>query len=295
MAQKRYLDKKISTSEKVADLPIIGQLIYTWALPWADDFGLLQASARTIKAQIIPMVDVLLSDVEEAIEKMIDLGLFIEVRIADKNFWKIVHFEENQKFRTDINPWVIFPFNYSHSPTENWRNCEQIVSKAIQNISNSVTSRDESVTSRNFPRSKIREDKINIYNTGISDKKADALTEPDDKQKNGMQKLKSLLEEKGIRPSTNGDIKTPPNGIHTQWQDKAFRYAKGLHIELDPKTKPRWLKVFKEADAGKNKVNLEKAYTYLVDYPKELNPQEKVKYFFYIFENGLKENFNLPA
>lgn len=86
---------------------------------------------------------------------------------------------------------------------------------------------------------------------------------------------------------------TPTNGITKQWQDKAFRYAEKLHITLTEDLKGRWLKVFKQADLGRKNKNLEQAFSYLVDYPNALTNQEKIKYFFYIYENGLKENFDI--
>ena len=54
MAQKLMIDKKISVSEQVANLPIEAQLLFTWMIPHADDVGLLPYSARTIKALVIP-------------------------------------------------------------------------------------------------------------------------------------------------------------------------------------------------------------------------------------------------
>ncbi|MCL4387214.1 DUF4373 domain-containing protein [Patescibacteria group bacterium] len=83
------------------------------------------------------------------------------------------------------------------------------------------------------------------------------------------------------------------NGITKQWQDKAFRYADMLHISLTDQLKPRWLKVFKQADLGRKTSNLEQAYSYLIDYPNTLTNEEKVKYFFYIYENGLQKDFNI--
>lgn len=85
------------------------------------------------------------------------------------------------------------------------------------------------------------------------------------------------------------------NGITTQWQDKAFRYADKLNIELLDTIKARWLKVFKQANLGRKTSNLEKAFSYLVDYPKALSNEEKIKYFFYIYENGLRENFDIRS
>lgn len=77
--------------------------------------------------------------------------------------------------------------------------------------------------------------------------------------------------------------------VSTSWQDKALRYAKGLKIDLDALDKgikSRYFKVFKSADAGRNRKNLEIAYSYLADFTRPLTPIAKVKYLFWIYENG---------
>lgn len=97
----------------------------------------------------------------------------------------------------------------------------------------------------------------------------------------------SILKEKYNFPSPK------TNGISHAWQDKAFRYAESLHIDLTDNTKLRWLKVFKQATDGRKSKNLESAFSYLCDYPKKLSSDEKIKYFFYIYENGLQKNFDI--
>jgi hypothetical protein len=88
------------------------------------------------------------------------------------------------------------------------------------------------------------------------------------------------------------DVATTGTGITKSWQDKGFRYADALHINLTPDVKGRWLKVFKQAYEGRNTGNLERAYSYLVDYQGNLTDEEKLNFFFHIYENGLKERSN---
>lgn len=76
-------------------------------------------------------------------------------------------------------------------------------------------------------------------------------------------------------------------GIHTPWQEKAFRCADKLGITLTPKEKGRWLKMFKQASLGRKTANLEAAYRYLSDYPKKMSNEQKMLFFFKIYENGL--------
>lgn len=77
--------------------------------------------------------------------------------------------------------------------------------------------------------------------------------------------------------------------IRYQWQDKAIRYAEKLHIQLDDKNIARWMRIFKQAEQGRKPKNIEKAYGYLIDYPKPLSNEAKMRMFFFIYENGLKK------
>lgn len=100
-------------------------------------------------------------------------------------------------------------------------------------------------------------------------------------KKSQLNSLRSILEEKY------------KHGISKEWQDKAFRWADKLGIKLENEdiTK-RWMKAFRQASEGRKSANLEKAYSYLYDYDGNLNNHEKINYFFFIYENGLKENFS---
>lgn len=88
------------------------------------------------------------------------------------------------------------------------------------------------------------------------------------------------------------------SGIHTEWQEKAFRYASQLGIDLEVtddkgrSIKPRWLKVFKDAQNGIRFINLERATSYLIDYKKPLSSQEKIKLFFWVYANNKKMEGN---
>lgn len=101
-------------------------------------------------------------------------------------------------------------------------------------------------------------------------------------KKSTLKSLKAIFEEK-----------YKLNGISKEWQDKSFRYAEKLGIKLEGGLTPRWMKVFRQAAEGRKSANLEKAYSYLYDYDGNLNNEEKVNYFFFIYENGLQENFNV--
>lgn len=83
------------------------------------------------------------------------------------------------------------------------------------------------------------------------------------------------------------DMNKKKSGIHTQWQDDAFRFAEQLGIKLDDVSlKGRWLKFFKMSYEKKMSNKIKTTYSNLVDYiPFQAikTAEGKVKYFFAVF------------
>jgi len=75
--------------------------------------------------------------------------------------------------------------------------------------------------------------------------------------------------------------------IKYAWQDKAQRYADDLGLKFTGSLDKRLFKMFKEAANGKNSRNIESAYSYVKDHPRLTTSEEKIKMFFWIFNNGL--------
>ena len=100
------IDKKISVSEQVADLPIEAQLIFTWSIPHADDLGLLPKSPRTLRAMVIPLMD----DIDntkfvDLLDKIITAGLYEIYVHTDQSEWlRITKFFQHQTLKRDRKP-----------------------------------------------------------------------------------------------------------------------------------------------------------------------------------------------
>jgi hypothetical protein len=206
MAQRRLIDRKIITSERVNDLGLLGALLYTWSIVVADDFGVLQGSPRTIKAQIMPMQDVLVKEVEDVIKKLLALKLWVEFKYEEKNYYKIVGFDLNQKFRRDMQPYTILPIEMDKGQNKetyakNWEFCTQIVKDSIKTCYNTVTTSSDIVTTSSV---KISKDKISKDNNNIildSEKNLDKKTVLADKQ---QESSKEKIEKKPTCPLLNG-------------------------------------------------------------------------------------------
>ena len=105
MAQKRMIDKKISVSEQVADLPVEAQLIFTWSIPHSDDLGLLPRSPRTLKAMVVPMWDMNVETFGNHVEDIVKQGLLQEYHHTDgTKYLRVVKFTQHQTLKKDRKP-----------------------------------------------------------------------------------------------------------------------------------------------------------------------------------------------
>jgi len=135
------------------------------------------------------------------------------------------------------------------------------------------------------------------------DYSSDTVTLPPNRiEKKGIEKNRiesgAALPEKNTPGNLGDALKAkynfqPPQkqttGITKEWQEKAFRYAKDLGIELSEEDKGRWLHIFKQAAEGRKPLNLESAYSYCKDHSNwfEMPNEGRMNLFFKIYENGL--------
>jgi hypothetical protein len=127
MAQKRMLDKKISISEQVSNLPLEAQIIFTWSIPHADDLGLLPISNKTLKAMIIPMMNISQETFDLQIGEILKQKLWIEYEKGDQKFYRLPRFINHQTLKMDRQPQtylkgIILDGNYKRS----WKNAEKL-------------------------------------------------------------------------------------------------------------------------------------------------------------------------
>jgi len=103
MAQRRMLSRRISHSKKVNRLPLKAQLVWTWTIPYLDDFGCYTGDSEDIKTEVFPKnKKISQNDIEQALEKMAESGLIVWYRIGDSQLvQQYQNFDTFQTFKTD--------------------------------------------------------------------------------------------------------------------------------------------------------------------------------------------------
>lgn len=157
------IGKVIVSSEKVDNLPIEAQLLYTWMIPFADDFGFLPGTAKTIKANIFPMKDITVEQVGSILELIWNQHLISLVPQNGKQFYHINDFEKHQNLKRDRQPQTILDFKNEEKPKDSWNKAEKMVSTLLGTITEPQQNQIGTHLEPEVNLSKVNLNKINIY------------------------------------------------------------------------------------------------------------------------------------
>lgn len=87
MSRHRAISTDISTDTQVAALAEHGPLpllLYTWAIPHADDWGRMTGDPRQVTLLVCPGLEVTAKDVEQALSLIAEVGLWLRYDVAGK-------------------------------------------------------------------------------------------------------------------------------------------------------------------------------------------------------------------
>ena len=115
MSRKRSISTDMSTDPKLAELAEHGHLpllLYTWAIPHADDYGRMTGDARQFKLLVCPALNVSKNEVFEALQQIADVGLW---HLSEVDGRWIIAFPEDSwyKHQPDLvqrhrrRPWML--------------------------------------------------------------------------------------------------------------------------------------------------------------------------------------------
>lgn len=121
------LDKKISVSEQVSNMPVEAQLLFTWAIPHADDVGFLPRSHKTLKAMVLPMMNLTPEEFDRLVVCIVEQELWKEVKYGSDKFYHMSKFREHQTLKKDRQPQTLLQMTFHKDPKESWTALEDIL------------------------------------------------------------------------------------------------------------------------------------------------------------------------
>jgi hypothetical protein len=108
MAQRRMLSRRISQSEKVNKLSKNGQIVWTWTIPWLDDYGCYTGGPEDIKSEVFPRnPKISTKDIKEALLEEANISLILLYKTGGRTYQQYQNFENNgngdtfQTFKSD--------------------------------------------------------------------------------------------------------------------------------------------------------------------------------------------------
>ena len=94
MARKRMVDPEFWLDEDITALGFECRLFYIGTWNFADDYGVVEDSAKKLKAQVFPYDDV---DVQKIIDKLVKLGKLVRFDAEGKQWLYIRKFLKYQR------------------------------------------------------------------------------------------------------------------------------------------------------------------------------------------------------
>jgi DNA replication protein DnaC len=96
MANRRMIGKSISLSDQVNSMPVYGQLLFTWMVPHADDWGRMRGKPSVVKATVVPLHDVTLEQIDECLNAMAAARLILRYVVDGEQFICFPKWDQHQ-------------------------------------------------------------------------------------------------------------------------------------------------------------------------------------------------------
>lgn len=103
MANRRMLARNISLSKKLAKLKSdFARLLWTWCIPFTDDFGRFEADPEILKAKVFPLIkSATEKKICDALNELVSVELITLYVSGDSLYGEITNFDEFQTFKSD--------------------------------------------------------------------------------------------------------------------------------------------------------------------------------------------------
>lgn len=142
MARGRMVNKKICNSQRVNELPIEAELLYTWIIPHLDVNGIFYGAARMVKSLVFPRKKFTEKQVEKWLVLMENtknsdkIPLIFRYKVGDEQYLWMPGFQSEQsglrkdKEKPEYRPPAAYPIFETNEdqkfPTFDGKNTETI-------------------------------------------------------------------------------------------------------------------------------------------------------------------------
>jgi len=101
MAKRRMIWKKISTSVQVNEMSEFAQLLFTWMIPHADDYGVMKAHPKFLKAEVMPLSSRNFNEFQDALDEMVNADLIVQYDVDGEG--SLIQFKRWEDHQTGLS------------------------------------------------------------------------------------------------------------------------------------------------------------------------------------------------
>jgi len=119
VAKWRALHGDISSSEQIIDLTEFEQLLFTWMIPHADDWGIITGKLRGLKVKVMPATERSLEEIDEALQHIEEAGLIWRYEAEGHGaLIQLKSWDDRQPIRKDRRVDGKYPDHAGQMPTK---------------------------------------------------------------------------------------------------------------------------------------------------------------------------------
>lgn len=96
MARIRTIKPEFWTSEQILDLSLPARLLFIGLWNFCDDNGVHPASARVLKARVLPADDITVAQVDGLVKELLTQGLLREYQAQEASWWHVTGWSRHQ-------------------------------------------------------------------------------------------------------------------------------------------------------------------------------------------------------
>ena len=118
MAQRRMIARNIAKSKKLSKVSAKAALLYTWTIPFCDDFGISNAETYMIKHEIVPFRDDFVPrTITNCLKELQETGLINVYSVDGYRYLEVINFDRFQTIKPDRSLKALYP-----APPEGYSN-----------------------------------------------------------------------------------------------------------------------------------------------------------------------------
>ena len=103
----RLIKESVCISEQIDELDWFEEVFFYRLIVNCDDYGVMDARLKILKAKLFPLKDLTLDDISRAVSTLVRIGLIRVYEVDGKPFLKLIKWEDHQRVRNSKHKYPV--------------------------------------------------------------------------------------------------------------------------------------------------------------------------------------------